>query len=106
MHVQVPTKRYRVHVMAVVRVPMDLEATTPVEAAARAQRYLDETRLLNRLFDNLSTGESAKLPGNLVCEYNDEIVDYLVDEENDPEHARSVWIAPDEIPGCAGRADR
>lgn len=90
-------RSYRVHVLAVVRVPVDVEATTPLEAAALAHAHLADTRLLDRLFGGRPTGEPSRLPGELTCEYNDEIVDYLVDEADDPEHERSVWVTPDEI---------
>lgn len=66
------TQKYRVHVMAVIRVPFEVEAKGQVEAAEKAA--------------DMTWGS-----GNLTGEFADEITSFLVDEVGDEEYDRSRW---------------
>ena len=65
--------KYRVHVYAVVRVPVEVEAESQLDAIHLAQN----SRNWNQ---ELDAGDH---------EYADEIVGYLVDEDGDPEYLNS-----------------
>lgn len=69
-------KAYRVHIYAVARVPVTVEADTQRGAVKKANQEVD----LDRLF--YPVGE---------CEYAEEITGYLVDEVGDTEYKRSMW---------------
>ena len=68
-------KKYRVHIFAVVRIPVEVEAESQIEAIEKAEDDTDLNSLLNR--------------GDV--EYADEITEYLVDEVEDKEYLRSTW---------------
>lgn len=55
--------KYRVHIYATVRVPVNIEASSPLEAARRAENEIN-------LYDKLSSNE---------FEYAEEITYFLVD---------------------------
>jgi len=74
---------YRVHAYVVVRVPVQLapgEASSPLDAIQKAQHKL---------------GSAAHLQED--AEDAEEIVGYLVDEPNDPEHNESQFYCGDGI---------
>ena len=59
--------KYRVHIYALVRVPVDLEAPTPIEAARKAENETDLYSAVKRQH----------------IEYAEDVESYLVDELND-----------------------
>lgn len=77
--------RYRVHIYATVRVPVDVEASSPVEAARRAENEIN-------LYDRLSCNG---------FEYAEEIKSFLVDEiSGEEEVIRSYSFHPDQVYSC------
>lgn len=67
--------KYRVHVYAVVRVPLEIEADTQEEAVKLAYASFVE--------DDIRNGEA---------EFAEELQNnYLVDEEGDTQYERSTW---------------
>lgn len=76
--------RYRVHIYAIGRVPVDVEADSAVEAVKKAER-------LTNLYDCFDSGN---------CEYAEEVVDYLVDELDDHgDFIKSSFMKPEEVFG-------
>ncbi len=74
--------RYIVHIYATVRVPVNIEASSPLEAARRAENEVN-------LYDKLSYDE---------CEYADEIISFLVDEISEGgEVVKSYFFHPDQV---------
>jgi hypothetical protein len=90
--------KYRVNILAIIDVPVDVEAGTPQEAAQAARDHLVKEQLMERLIDGKPTGQFPLLPGDLLCGYTGQIIDYLVDHEGDLERRRSVWVSPDDLP--------
>lgn len=89
--------KYRVHIMTVVRVPVDVEAANPMEAAALAEDLALGEASFGQSLSGLPVGLAPLLPGELRTEYVGEIVDFLVDEEGDEEHERSRFVLPAEV---------
>lgn len=85
-----PPKEHRVHIYALVRVPIDVTASSHHEAI-----QLANTRSLEAL------DRVLRFP----AEYADEISYYLVDELDDPEYERSQWYDAADVCDGSG-ADR
>lgn len=72
--------KYKVHLFAVVRVPVEIEADSQEEAIDKSEKSID----LHTLFDH-TIGEAQER------EWTDEIAYYLVDEDGDEEHQKTKW---------------
>jgi hypothetical protein len=82
--------KYSVLIKAVVDVRVDeIDAGSQVEAIRTAQEIN-----LHALIDKDGPVRSAERPIRYL-EYSDHNAEYLVDEENDPEHDRSRWYGND-----------
>ncbi len=66
-------QRYRVHIYAIVRVPVEVEAKSKTDAIKRAE---EQTNLYSAF-------------RNPDVEYAEEVTEYLVDECDDPDHKNS-----------------
>jgi len=74
-------KKYRVHIYAVVRVPVNVSASSPEEAVKKADSMVDLDDFMD--YD---------------AEFAEEVVDYLVDElSEDGEPLESKYYKPEEI---------
>lgn len=74
--------RYRVHIYAVARVPVEVDADSPVEAVKKAESLVD-------LYSCLSSRD---------CEFAEEVVDYLVDElDEQGNFVKSAFLNADEV---------
>lgn len=82
--------KYSVLIKAIVNVRIDnIDADSQVEAIGKAQEIN-----LHSLMDN---DGSFHFSGRTIrfLEYSDHNAEYLVDEENDPEHEKSRWYGHD-----------
>ncbi len=71
-------KKYKVHLFAVVRVPVKVEAESQTQAIEKAEKETD----LEFLFKGCMGAPT---------EYADEVAYYLVDAQEDEEHQESQW---------------
>ncbi|MGH8501739.1 MAG: hypothetical protein ACREVE_04570 [Gammaproteobacteria bacterium] len=69
------TQKYTVHIMAVVRVPVRVAATSQREAIQIVQNNVN----LAQVLDDAKSGVA----------FTDEIIEYIVDEADDPQHQRT-----------------
>ncbi|MBA2409077.1 MAG: hypothetical protein H0V62_04665 [Gammaproteobacteria bacterium] len=69
------SQKYTVHIMAVVRVPVKVSASTQQEAIKLVQNNVKLSQVLN--------------DANSGAAFTDEIIEYIVDESNDPLHERT-----------------
>lgn len=79
--------KYRVHIFAVVRVPVDVEAESQEQAILKAESTVD----LYRMFEDPDRRGHSEEPG----EYAEEIDEYLVDELDEngefTDADKSIW---------------
>lgn len=73
------TRRHYVHVYATVRVKVEVDAQTHLQAMQIADRLLFDNRFAVRLIPNADCV--------LEAEYAEEVTGYLVEEADDPEFA-------------------
>lgn len=74
-------KRFKVHIFAEVRVPVEVEADTAIEAARKADA-------ITNLYEIVKTGR---------CEYAENVTNFVVDEFNsDGEMVNSVLLSMEE----------
>ncbi len=73
-------KKYKVHLFAVVRVPVEVEAESQTEAIKKAEEETD----LHALFDYWNPGGIGQ-----ERQYAEEITEYLVDEQGDQDHSNT-----------------
>ncbi|MBI4311443.1 MAG: hypothetical protein HY681_06645 [Chloroflexi bacterium] len=91
------TKKYDVHLFTVVRVKLEgIEATSQRDAIEKAQQRFARERIGEAL------GLTRSISG-VETEYAEEVVDYLVDEEGDPEYKRSRRYRPEELEHLEGQ---
>ncbi|MEW6545042.1 MAG: hypothetical protein AB1411_15715 [Nitrospirota bacterium] len=95
---------YRVQILAVVRVPVDVDAETPVQAADLADTFARDRRLLEHLFNGVKTGQTPIRPSDLVCQYRGEIIDYYVEGPEGGGAGRRTFVTPEELRACRAHA--
>ena len=86
---------YNVHIYAVVRIKvMGVEASGMEQATEKAENYADLHRLFNRNHCHNGDEVECNLPDMHIehCEFAEDIVDFLVDEQGDTEFTHSRLI--------------
>ena len=86
---------YNVHIYAVVRIKvMGVEASGMEQATEKAENYADLYRLFNRNHCHNGDDAECNLPDMHIehCEFAEDIVDFLVDEQGDTEFTHSRLI--------------